>query len=223
MQDRVPWDAAPGRRRAGGARRPHPRGAAAPPDLAAGCSRSRSCRSSPSPAATIVPPVILMMMHVLLDLDGTLTDPRVGIVTSFQYALRALGREVTPEPELLRYIGPPLQETFPRLLGTDDPVQIARAIELYREHFVPRGMFENAVYPGIEAALAALRARGASLYLATSKAEVFARRILDHFGLAPLFRAVHGSELDGRRANKAELIAHVLATESIPREVACMV
>ena len=162
-------------------------------------------------------------MVVLFDLDGTLTDPQVGIVRSIQYALRELGAPVPEHEALLQYIGPPLLPTFATLLGTDDPALTAAALEKYREHFRPTGMFENLVYPAIPAALAALRARNIPLFVATSKPAVFATEILQHFGLAQFFAGVYGSELDGTRANKAELIAYLLERERLDPRAAWMV
>ena len=100
---------------------------------------------------------------------------------------------------------------------------IERAVALYRQRFASTGKFENTVYPGIEAALTTLQAWGFALYVITSKPTVFARRILEFFGLHRFFRETYGSELDGTRADKADLIAHVLAQESIAPNDAVMV
>lgn len=152
---------------------------------------------------------------VLFDLDGTLTDPRVGITGCIRHALSALGRTPPDPDELLWCIGPPLTGNFARLLGTDDPDLVARAVELYRERFGTVGLYENALYPGIPEALAAVRAAGWATYVATSKPRVFARRIVEHFGLVALFDGVYGSELDGTRVDKGDLIAHALREERL--------
>lgn len=162
-------------------------------------------------------------MNVLLDLDGTLTDPREGIVGCIKYALNELAHSCPGDSELARYIGPPLQETFSTLLSSSDPARINTAIALYRERFAVTGMFENAVYPGIAEALSDLRELGAVLYVATSKPQVYAVKIVEHFGLHEFFRAVYGSELDGTRSNKADLIAHILKTEALSPGSTCMV
>jgi phosphoglycolate phosphatase len=162
-------------------------------------------------------------LHVLLDLDGTLTDSRVGIVECLKHALTKLGYAIPSEAELVRYIGPPLQDTFARLLGRDDARQIAEAIALYRERYGAEGMFENSVYAGIDPALSELRSQGATLYVATSKLVMYAERILQHFSLRHFFRAVYGSEPDGTRVDKSELIGHVLTAESLPRDATYMV
>ena len=152
--------------------------------------------------------------HLLFDLDGTLTDPRDGIVRCVQHALAELGAAVPHESALERYIGPPLRDTLRELLPGREPA-IERAVELYRERFVPVGMFENRVYPGIPQLLQALVQAGRTLHLCTSKPHPFARRILEHFGLAPFFASIHGSELDGTLNEKGELLAHILRQERL--------
>jgi phosphoglycolate phosphatase len=153
--------------------------------------------------------------HLFFDLDGTLTDSRPGILRSLRHALTVLGREVPPDEALLRFIGPPTNDTFRELLGTPDPAQNLRAISIYRERFVELGMFENSVYPGIVAGLSALREADFTLLVVTSKPEVYANQIIDHFELRRFFGHVYGSELSGERGNKGELIAHVLASEGL--------
>ena len=152
---------------------------------------------------------------VLFDLDGTLTDPKPGITACIRHALGGLGRTPPPAEELLWCIGPPLWQSFATLLDTTDGALIARSVALYRERFGTVGLFENAVYPGIPEAVAAVRAAGFATYVATSKPHVYARRIVAHFGLAALFDGVYGSELDGTRVEKAELIAYALAEERL--------
>jgi phosphoglycolate phosphatase len=161
------------------------------------------------------------MTAVFFDLDGTLTDPKPGITRSIQHALAGLGRTPPPMDELLWCIGPPLSETFARLLG--DGGLVEEAIRLYRERFGVVGLFENTLYPEIPAAVAAVRAAGHRTFVVTSKPRVFAARIVDHFALAPFFDAVHGSELDGTRADKGDLIGHVLAAEGLDPAAVVMV
>jgi phosphoglycolate phosphatase len=160
---------------------------------------------------------------IFFDLDGTISDPREGIVRCLQYALEKLGRPIPPEEQLLRYIGPPLFDSFPAMLDSSDKSLVERAIELYRDRFASKGMVENSVYPGITDALAALHAERYRLYVVTTKPTVFARRILDYFGLAEFFLGVYGSELDGTRSHKSELIAHVIAQEHIRPADAVMI
>jgi phosphoglycolate phosphatase len=163
------------------------------------------------------------MNSLFFDLDGTLTDPRDGIVRCLQYALEELGRASPPEVELTRYIGPPLYESFPILLRTVDPSLVQRAVKLYRQRFAAEGIFENELYPGITAALAVLQTKGHTLYVVTSKPTVFARQIIEHFDLRSYFQRVYGSDLDGARSDKAQLIAHVLAREHIRPADATMI
>ena len=152
---------------------------------------------------------------VLFDLDGTLTDPFLGISRCLQYALETLGYPV-PEPNELRiYIGPPLQVTFPKLLASDDAALAAEALRLYRVRYSEIGKFENAIIPGVAEAVSALAASGYFLAVATSKLESYSREIVAHFGLASYFGEIHGSQLDGSRADKGELIRHIVVTEGI--------
>lgn len=152
-----------------------------------------------------------MLQHVLFDLDGTLTDPALGITNSIMYAMPRFG--LTPpadRSELFHFIGPPLKENMMRTfsLSEDDG---ERMLAAYREYFSTRGLFENEVYPGIPQLLAALTARGIRVHLATSKPEVFARQIVEHFGLLPYFSFVGAADLHGRMHQKRDVIAHVLA------------
>jgi len=162
-------------------------------------------------------------MNILFDLDGTLTDSSPGFIASIRHALLKLDHPVPPDAEIQGYIGPPLEATLASLLGSDSAEHLAAGIAHYRERYGRQGLFENSVYPGIPEALALLRDAGATLFVATSKPHVFACRILEHFGLQPYFKAIYGSELDGRLSNKAELIAHLLAAESLAPAVTFMV
>lgn len=160
---------------------------------------------------------------VVFDLDGTLTDPLEGITRSIQHALAESGAAGRTSDELAVFIGPPLRGTFAHLLGTDDPLLVERAIEHYRERYSTVGLFENAVYPGIEQMLATLREMHYTLFVATSKPRIYARRIAEHFGLAPFFAGIYGAELDGRFDDKSELLAHLLASENLAPGTTAMV
>ncbi len=149
-------------------------------------------------------------MVVFFDLDGTLTDPFDGITRSVQYALRHFGIEENDRATLGAYIGPPLREMFIQQHGLSDE-QATEALRQYRVRFSDVGMFENRVYDGIPQLLAALRARGMRLAVATSKPTVFSEKILAHFGLAEYFEEIVGSELNGHRVEKAEVIAEAMA------------
>jgi phosphoglycolate phosphatase len=152
---------------------------------------------------------------LFFDLDGTLTDPKPGITGSIQYALRKLDRPVPSQDELAWCIGPPLRASFVTLLGGEEHAD--RAVELYRERFSDVGLFENSVYPEIEGVLAKLSQSGFRMFVATSKPHLFARRIIDHFRLNSYFEHVFGSELDGTRVHKADLLGFALErTGAIP-------
>ena len=163
------------------------------------------------------------MNNIFFDLDGTLTDPREGIINSIRHALLGLGHEPPPERELEYYIGPPLRDGFATLLQTRDAAIIDQAIRLYREHFTETGMYENIPYLGMDGLLARLNSAGRALYVVTSKPAVFAVQIGRHFALDRYFKTIYGSELDGRLAAKTELIAHVLRTEGIAAEDTVMI
>ncbi len=162
---------------------------------------------------------------LLFDLDGTLTDSRAGIVNSTLYALRRFnekrgGNLPIPEPESLTYLlGPPLRTSFAKLVGSDDADTL---LELYRERYEPVGIFENSVYPGIVSALETLGAMDCRLFVATSKPEHYARRIVEHFELSRYFIGVHGAAPDGSRA-KADIIADLLARHEVAPAEAVMI
>jgi phosphoglycolate phosphatase len=155
-------------------------------------------------------------MNLLFDLDGTLTDSRPGIVNCIRSTLRALGIEQPSEEALTRYIGPPTHHAFRELLGSSDPSLVDRAVAMYRERFVEIGMFDNSVYPGVREGLEALTGAGHRLWVATSKPRIYADPIIDHFSLRRFFVGVFGSELDGVRGEKADLIGYLLASEHLP-------
>lgn len=159
---------------------------------------------------------------VLFDLDGTLTDPAEGITNSVAHALRRMGMTPPPKENLLSYIGPPLTYGFTEYGGVPES-EAAHAVELYREYFADRGLLENEMYGGVPELLRTLKETGVGVYLATSKPTVYSKRILEHFGIAKYFDGVVGSELDGRRVDKAEVIRFVLDTYGIPRDTAVMV
>ena len=154
---------------------------------------------------------------LLVDLDGTLTDPSEGIVGCFRSALAALGRAAPPDADLAWIIGPPLRRSFAEMLGgTADPEE---ALALYRARYGTQGLFQASVYEGVREALEQLKASGARLILCTSKPAVYAIRILARFDLRRHFEEAYGAELDGRREDKEDLIAHVLAEQALdPRD-----
>jgi phosphoglycolate phosphatase len=158
---------------------------------------------------------------LLFDLDGTLTDPREGITRCIAHALERMGLEPPPLDALTFAIGPPLRGSFAQLLACEDRERIEQAVRHYRERFADVGLFENAVYPGIVAALQGLR--DAHLYVATSKPQVYAERIVRHFGLEAHFIAIHGCELDGTREDKRDLLAHLMEIRGVHPQDAVMI
>ncbi|WP_298874928.1 HAD family hydrolase [uncultured Bradyrhizobium sp.] len=161
------------------------------------------------------------MQTVYIDLDGTLTDPKPGITGSIQYALKKLGKAVPSQDELTWCIGPPLHASLKALTGTEALAN--QALLLYRERFSEVGLFENTPYPGIHDTLAAIAASGARLFVATSKPAVYATRIVEHFGLKPYFERVFGSELDGTRADKRDLLRYALEETKVDPASAVMI
>ena len=160
------------------------------------------------------------MKALLLDLDGTLSDPKLGITNCIRHAMEGLGREAPHADDLHWCIGPPLAQSLRTLVGAADA---DRALALYRERYAESGMFENVLYAGIDAAVAAEAARGRRIYLATSKAHVFAKPILEHFGLARHFAGIYGAELDGTRVDKPDLLSYIAQREGIVSGEAIMV
>ncbi len=160
-------------------------------------------------------------MDILVDLDGTLVDPKPGLIGSVQYALRKLGHPVPPAEELLWLIGPPFRVSFPKLLGTPDLTEAA--IAYYRESYFGGAMYDAIVYDGMPDALDKLRGAGCRLIVATSKPHHYARPILQRFDLARRFAAIHGPELDGTNDHKSDLIAHILEREGVDPARAIMI
>ncbi len=148
--------------------------------------------------------------YILFDLDGTLSDPGEGIINSLKYALKQFG--INGDPQILRkFIGPPLADSFQEHYDFDEE-KTAEAIRFYREYFHEYGLFQNVIYPGIPELLQDLTNSGKTLAIATTKPTVYAQQILEYFKIDHFFEKdlVVGSYLDGRRTNKAELIATVL-------------
>ncbi|BBK45462.1 phosphoglycolate phosphatase [Allostella vacuolata] len=160
---------------------------------------------------------------VLIDLDGTLTDSRPGIVASYHAALRSLGHQPDLSIDLTHVIGPPPEEIMPKVLAHYGDDRGTEAVALYRDHYGRGGLFQNSVYDGIVDALEGLASAGFVLYVATAKRTVFAVRILDHFGLSPRFVRIYGSEPGGTLDHKGDLIAHILAREGIDPGAAIMI
>lgn len=147
----------------------------------------------------------------LFDLDGTLTDSAEGIVRSAGYALEKLGIREEDPARLRRFIGPPLRSAFRDFYAVDE-AKLDQAVAWYREYYVPRGMYENALYPGIPDMLDALRGGGLELYIATSKPQPMAERIAAYFGIDRYFEAIVGARMDETRSEKDKVIRHLIRT-----------
>ncbi|MGC2779976.1 MAG: HAD hydrolase-like protein, partial [Bradyrhizobium sp.] len=160
---------------------------------------------------------------VLLDLDGTLIDSRPGIAASTLAALRSLGHAPDDTLNVTAVIGPPLQDMLRVLLQAHGDDRVDEAVVAYRQHYGEIGLFGSALYPGIREALQEMHGAGLRIYLATSKREVFARRILEHLDLASHFQAIHGSVPSGALDHKPELLAHILTERNIAASDSLMV
>jgi phosphoglycolate phosphatase len=186
------------------------------------------------------------LTHILFDLDGTLTDPALGITNSIMYALKSFGIDVADRTTLYKFIGPPLLDSFHNFYGFD--AEKARlAMKKYREYYAGEmtnadeatnngckadnvtvsatlpGIFENSVYEGLVPLLERLCVAGRKLYVATSKPEVYAKQILDHFDLSRYFEFCGGSDMEETRVKKAEIIAYVMETCGLQKESCIMV
>lgn len=158
-----------------------------------------------------------MYQTILFDLDGTLTDSGQGILNSVAYALEKMGIEEPDTANLNRFIGPPLYESFSRFYQLN-PEDTQSAVDAFRVYFKEKGMFENQLYPGIIPLLEELRTAGKTLVIATSKPEIFAKQILEHFGIAHYFDVIAGASLDSSRISKADVISYAInQLEAFPK------
>ena len=154
------------------------------------------------------------MKYILLDLDGTITDPKIGITKSVQYALKSKGIHIEDLDSLCRHIGPPLKTSFMEFYGFSER-EAEELVEKYREYFKDTGIYENEVFEGMDELLKKLRAAGKKLITATSKPEVFAKRILEYFHLDQYFDDICGATLDSSRISKEDVIRYALEKNGI--------
>ena len=148
---------------------------------------------------------------IFFDLDGTLTDPREGIVNSIQYAADYYGIK-TEKQDLLKYIGPPLKDTFKELLGERYTDKLGeKAVSKYRERYANGGIFENKIYPNVKETLALLKEKGFVLCTASSKPQVYVKQILEYFDIDKYFDYVGGATLDGKISRKEDVINRVIS------------
>ena len=155
-----------------------------------------------------------MKKYILFDLDGTITDPMLGITKSVKYALNKFDIEVENLDDLCKFIGPPLKDSFMNFYGFNEEDAL-KAITFYREYFSVTGLYENVVYENFEDMLIALKEQNKSLIIATSKPTVFAEKILEHFNLKKYFDFIAGSNLDNTRTKKADVISYALEQQGL--------
>ena len=155
-----------------------------------------------------------MYKYILFDLDGTLTNPEIGITNSVMYALEKFGIKVEDRKELHPFIGPPLSYSFQTYYGLSE-ADSELAIKYYRENFSVNGLYENEVYEGVENMLQELKESGKTLVIATSNPEEFTLKILEHFDLLKYFDFVAGATMDGSRGEKADVIRYALELAGI--------
>jgi len=151
---------------------------------------------------------------IFFDLDGTLTDPKIGITKSIQYALASFGINVENPDDLVKFIGPPIRPAFKNFYGFDD-ADAEKAVEKFRERFLVKGIYENVMYDGIEVMLQKLKDAGKVLIIATSKPTVQAKTVLSYFNIDKYFTFVSGSEMNGDRSDKGEVIQYALEQTGI--------
>ena len=157
-----------------------------------------------------------MYNTILFDLDGTLTDPGIGITNSVAYALSKWNIEVSDRSELYKFIGPPLLDSFAEYYGFSEE-DCQKALTYYREYFRGKGIYENKVYPGVVEMLETLKNSGKKIILATSKPEEFAIIILKHFDLYKYFDFVAGATMDESRNKKGDVIKYALESCGIDK------
>jgi len=160
---------------------------------------------------------------ILFDMDGTLIDPSEGIFDSLRYAFDQLNVPQPPAGEFPSFVGPPLRLIFSRILETNDVDILENAVALYRQRYGDTGIYQCIVYPGITDMLQGLSDSGIDLYVATIKPGPYAGKILAHIGLAPYFRAIHGSDMDGSLDDKGRLVNGLLDEHSLNAEETIMV
>ena len=167
-------------------------------------------------------PLIEHYSTLLFDLDGTLTDPKIGITKSVHYSLEKMGILGVSNDSLIKFIGPPLKESYVKYFSLSNE-DADLAIKFYREYFSITGLFENTIYMDTDILLNELCKRNITLIVATSKPTLYSKEICKHFNILKYFTAIEGSELDGTRSSKAELISYILIKYSIDKEKVLMI
>ncbi len=163
-----------------------------------------------------------MRKYVLFDFDGTVADTGDGITNSVEYALKKMGLDAGTREQRCRFIGPPLKGAFEKYHGLTSS-EADRAVEFYREYYREKGMFDCFLYDGVKDLIDYLNSSGRQVVIASSKPHVFLKKIIDNFGMTDSFAFISGSELDGTRVDKAEVIAYALENLSACAEDAVMI
>ncbi len=158
---------------------------------------------------------------IAFDLDGTLTDPERGLIASFSYALGKMGIDYGDKKSLKRFIGPPLYDEWQRVYGFT-PEQSSEALLIFREFFAVYGWWDNELYQGVAQMLKKLKGSGKTIVLATSKPEMFAKKILKLFDIDKYFDFIGGASTDKTRDKKWEVIEYVLAEIGSPSRSECI-
>jgi len=162
-----------------------------------------------------------MKSIIFFDLDGTISDPKIGITKAVQYALQSFGIHISNTNDLCKFIGPPLWNSFKDFYGFDE-TKTKKAVEKYREYYTVKGIYENILYDGMDAMLKKLKAQSKTLIVATSKPTITAQRVLEYFNLQQYFTFVSGSELNGERSDKKEIIQYAIEKNSIKNLSDCI-
>ncbi len=163
-----------------------------------------------------------MKTLVMFDLDGTVLDSKLGIFRSAKYAMDALSLPMPSEEAMMEFLGPPLSDGFAQVCGVREE-QVADAVRLYREYYNGGGKFEASIYDGVRELLVSLKEQGRCCCITTSKPHVFARQILEHFGMADCFDGIYGAEMDGTRGKKSEVVAYCLQQQGMTAADAVLV
>lgn len=162
--------------------------------------------------------------NILFDLDGTVVDSGKGIVRCVQYAANQLSRDISQKKHKIQeFIGVPLNKIFAYLFNSDDDSLLREAVAHYRTCYKTKGIYENKLYDGMEDLLVILNDIGARVFLATAKPGVFAEKIIEHLKLSKYFEEIYGSELDGTRVDKGELIEFIMKESELKSEGTVMI
>lgn len=160
--------------------------------------------------------------HIIFDLDGTLSDSSPGIFNGLRYALGKMGVSISPGHDLSDFIGPPLHDSLYNHFFSERE-QVLEAVEIFREYYSEKGLYENHLYEGMKQLIEELKKDNRCLYIATNKPQPFAERILDHFGLADHFIKISGVDISGEKVNKTDIIAALMTDFEITKDEAVVV